>query len=130
MSPEATEKRQAADTLLVEYFGKEGAAKAWRDCRILQPGKFEGEPPETLYWYDLIMDGAAEETTYESCTDCEHADTEVCETCEPTGLTDWFKLDDSDREAFGIPASMLWAMCWESIPGFFNMGYSVTGPEE
>ena len=72
-SPHETETRKAE--LLSEY------PRGYVD----HPGKFEGEPIAAIYFYELMLDGAADETIYDGGTP-----------------VDVFSVDADDRAVWGF----------------------------
>jgi hypothetical protein len=68
---------------------------------IVSPGKFEGEPVYAVALYDLVMDGASDESA---------------------GPADLITVDADLRAAFpSIPADVVAFVVWTSDVGFFNV---------
>lgn len=73
------------------------------DSIIRDPGKFEGEPMWAPHFWELILSGAVDDTTFDGPGDCDVSWLIL----EPTDLVDFPEL----AEVYGI--SM-----WESEQGF------------
>lgn len=87
MTPEAHKIVDEARELATEYCG----CPMQHTATIKTPGKFEGEPVYTLYYWDTVVMSGFAENEY----DCD-CPTEICD-CFGVARVD---LDDHDREAF------------------------------
>lgn len=77
----------------------------YTDCqaRIKGPGKFEGEPIYSPYFYDLLQDGASDNTNY-----------------TPSGTRyDDFTIENVDKGIFPELSDVLMVRCSEDNNGFF-----------
>ena len=72
------------------------------DGIIQNPGKFEGEPIHTLYFYNCMLDGCG----------------------------DSFLLEPEDHELFDIPTIYNWVTVFEDNNGFVTCKFSEFEPEE
>ena len=72
---------------------------------ICSPGKFEGEMLYAPYFYDMILDGGADETEYYDGEDGPPTDT--------------FILTDEDKKEFPELKEYTKIECYESEQGFF-----------
>lgn len=71
------------------------------DGYVTTPGKFEGEPIEAIYFYELALDGGADEMLYDG-------DTPI----------DVFHVDDDDRLVWGLDDATRYVAVWETDQGF------------
>jgi|GEM_PF-3389594 len=70
------------------------------------PGRFEGEGPETVYFYDLTMDGSGDELS-----------------CMEDGCGEYacmLEVDDDEREAFEFPSNVTHFLVTQSEYGFIS----------
>jgi hypothetical protein len=65
------------------------------------PGKFEGEPIAAMYFHELCLDGAQDETLYDG-------DTPI----------DVFRVDADDRALWTLLDSTTHVVCWTQDSGF------------
>lgn len=91
----------------VEYIqGK--ARKLARDCgytTCFPPGRFEGEPWYTPYFWDQVLDGLGDEPLYEG--------DEV--------RADFLVVTEDEREAFGLDATTVYVALVYSSNGFISL---------
>lgn len=84
---------------------------------IRNPGKFEGEHQDILYWHDLMMNGNGNDVPY----DDESGD--ICAT--------WFDVTEEDREKLSHPdKSFNFAVLSYSDYGFVYLAYYQVLPNE
>lgn len=80
---------------------KDELLKEWPKGYVDSPGKFEGEPIEVLYFHDLVMNGASDETLYDGETPI-----------------DVFFVDEEDRVLWDLDPEVYAVAVWESDQGF------------
>ena len=68
------------------------------------PGKFEGEPDYTTYFWDFVLDGGGDETFYDI----------------DGKPVDMFRLDETDYEEFPELEGDKYLVIWEDDNGFVN----------
>lgn len=86
-------------------------------CGIIRdPGKFEGEHQDIIYWHDAVMDGGGFVVWDE--------DTETC-------AADFFEITDEDRANLSHPDKCRkYAILWHSDLGFESLEYTDIDPNE
>jgi hypothetical protein len=75
------------------------------DWRVTDPGKFESESIETIYFYELMLDGVSDESI-ELERDC---------------FADIFVIDDEDRVRWELHADTAYVMLETSEQGFVSL---------
>jgi hypothetical protein len=78
------------------------------------PGKFEGEPPQTGYYWEQMLNGDGE-TIYAYGGDDDQTEADFADTDE--ACADLFQVDAEESEAFGLPIGS-WQMLWSDSLGF------------
>jgi hypothetical protein len=74
------------------------------------PGKFEGESPETEYFYEQMLDSSGGETMYAPQTDDEmEGDYD-----DQTPCAEVFQIDADESDAFDLPIGHWFLLCTDS----------------
>ena len=98
---------------------------------IQNPGMFEGEPVEILYWHDAMMNGMSD--TVGCGEDCDVSLDDADHECDP--VCDMFEIDDDDRDAIarqlGVQIDPLIKLCFLRYQGagFVQLEYSAPCPQ-